>query len=119
MTQDIEPNPPALALGVNARLCNFATNSSQLLLAHQRWITGHVIPAVRAAPESPIRLAGIASRLGSVHHNEQLALSRAQAVGDFKLSSRCKRVCGTWKSLVTASPFPLARPAIMMAIIAL
>lgn len=83
MAQDIEPNPPELAQGANARLCNFATNSSQLLPSHQRWITQHAILALRAAPESHVRLAGLASRLGSAHHNERLALSRAQAVGDF------------------------------------
>lgn len=83
MAQDIEPNPLPLAQGESARLCNFATNSSRPLLSHQRWIAGHIVLTLRAAPESHIRLTGIASRLGSAHHNERLALNRAQAVGDF------------------------------------
>ena len=135
MAQDIEPNPPALALGENARLCNFATNSSQLLLSHQRWITGHAILTLRAAPESHIRLAGIASRLGSAHHNERLALNRAQAVGDFieqqmQKSLRNLEIAGYGESIsagaarnddgyyraviVVVSPFPAPLPASLM-----
>ena len=135
MAQDIEPNPPALALGENARLCNFATNSSQLLLSHQRWITGHAILTLRAAPESHIRLAGIASRLGSAHHNERLALNRAQAVGDFieqqmQKSLRNLEIAGYGESIsagaarnddgyyraviVVISPFPAPLSAYLM-----
>ena len=83
MAQDIESNPSVLGFGANARLCNFATNSSRLLASHQHWLEHHALPTLRAAPTSLIRLAGIASRLGSARHNEQLALRRAQAVGDF------------------------------------
>ncbi len=132
MAQDIEPNPPGLALGENARLCNFATNSSRLLLSHQRWVTSHAVPALRAAPESHIRLAGIASRLGNAHHNERLALSRAQAVGDFieqqmQKSLRNLEIAGYGESIsggsarnddgyyraviVVVAPFPVQLPA--------
>lgn len=135
MAQDIEPNPPGLALGENARLCNFATNSSQLLLSHQRWIAGHAVPALRAAPESHVRLAGIASRLGSAHHNERLALNRAQAVGNFieqqmQKSLRNLEIAGYGESIsgggarnddgyyraviVVVSPFPVQPPAHLM-----
>ncbi|WP_169250137.1 hypothetical protein [Candidatus Competibacter phosphatis] len=132
MAQDIEPNPPGLALGENARLCNFVTNSSRLLLSHQRWVTSHAVPALRAAPESHIRLAGIASRLGNAHHNERLALSRAQAVGDFieqqmQKSLRNLEIAGYGESIsggsarnddgyyraviVVVAPFPVQLPA--------
>jgi hypothetical protein len=135
MAQDIESNPPGLALGENARLCNFATNSSRLLLSHQRWIAGHAVLALRAAPESHIRLAGIASRLGSAHHNERLALNRAQAVGDFieqqmQKSLRNLEIAGYGESIsgdtarnddgyyraviVVVSPFPMQLPAYLM-----
>ena len=132
MARDIEPNPPGLALGENARLCNFATNGSRLLLAHQRWIAGRVVPALRAAPESHVRLAGIASRLGGAHHNERLALDRARAVGDFieqqmQKSLRNLEIAGYGESIsgggtrdddgyyraviVVVAPFPVQPPA--------
>ena len=132
MARDIEPNPPGLALGENARLCNFATNGSRLLLSHQRWIVGHAVLALRAAPESHIRLAGIASRLGSAHRNERLALDRARAVGDFieqqmQKSLRNLEIAGYGESIsggatrdddgyyraviVVVSPFPVQLPA--------
>lgn len=132
MAQDIEPNPLGPAPGENARLCNFATNSSRLLASHQRWIMERAILALRAAPESHVRLAGIASRLGSAHHNERLALNRAQAVGDFieqqmQKSLRNLEIAGYGESIsggsarnddgyyraviVLVSPFPVQLPA--------
>ncbi|MDS4027134.1 MAG: OmpA family protein [Candidatus Contendobacter sp.] len=131
MAQDIEPNPSVLGFGASARLCNFATNSSRLLASHQQWLQRHALAALRTAPTSLIRLAGIASRLGSARHNEQLALRRAQATAEFieqqmqkslsnlEIASYGESISGGGARdddgyyravIVVVSPFPVAPP---------
>lgn len=84
MARDIEDATGPL--GTNeprARLCNFATNRSALLPAHQAWLRANIVPHLRRGTQGVVEITGLASRLGPAAPNDRLAWARAEAVRTF------------------------------------
>ncbi len=79
MAKDVEDLDPGEAKAA-ARLCNFATGSARLLLAHQRWIDQVLAPIVKAASAPYVHITGFASRLGDATFNQRLSEQRCAAV---------------------------------------
>jgi hypothetical protein len=89
MVKDIEPLPLGSATAT-ARLCNFPTGHSSLLLSHKTWLTETAIKVIEKSPNPWVDLFGYASHLGNPVFNRQLSFRRCEEVVKFIKASAPK-----------------------------
>jgi len=63
-----------------ARLCHFASGSSELLSGHKEWIEKHFVPAMKANPNGWVDFFAAASPNGNADKNLALSKLRLEAV---------------------------------------
>lgn len=66
-----------------ARLCNFATNSSDTLIEHQKWLGKTLNETVRSMSHTWIEIIGFASKRGNPQYNLELSNKRCKSVEAF------------------------------------